>query len=415
MTGNALPTGSRWLLIGARPNSHGEMPLSIGVIGTGADPDDPGQDGYAMAYRHASGYRRLDDCELLACADIVPENARAFAARFDVPHVYEDYEQMLSALDLDVLSVCVPPGVHAEVVCDAAETGVPAAIHCEKPIATTWEDCKAMARTCQANDVALTINHQLRFGAPVRKAKALLDGGRIGELRRLEVAAEHLYDTGTHLFDVCGYLTDQTPVEWVLGQVAYREENRWFGTPNSTQGLAQWRYESGVDGLAATGDSASLVGATLRIVGSDGVVEIGPDEGPPLRFRDTETTGWQSVDTDGEGVYGPKRTRLTGALQRLARLVPGLDERRVLAPSQTDRAIADVVGALREGRRSELQIEHALQTTELIFAAWESARQRGRITLPLAIEDNPLAAMIDAGVFEATAEGVSEQSTDLTP
>jgi predicted dehydrogenase len=384
------------------------MTLAIGVTGTGADPDDPGQDGYAMAYRHASGYERLDDCELLACADIVPENATAFAERFDVPHVYEEFETMLTEHDLDVLSVCVPPGVHADVVCGAAETDVPAAIHCEKPIATTWGDCKQMATTCRRHDVALTINHQLRFGAPVRNAKTLLDAGRIGDPERIELAAAHLYDTGTHLFDVCGYLTDQEPIEWVIGQVEYTDENVWFGAYNATQGLAQWRYEDGVDGLAATGDSASLVRAKLRVVGSDGVLELGPEDGPPLRVRDSGTTGWQTVETNGEGIYGPRRSRLTGALQTVARFLPGLDERRVLTASQTDRAIADVVRAVREDGRSELHVENALQTTELIFAAWESARRRGRVELPLAIEDNPLAALIEAGLLSA---GGREPST----
>lgn len=387
------------------------MTLSIGVIGTGADPDDPDQDGYAMAYRHARGYQRVEDCKLIACADIVPENARAFTTKFDLAHVYEEYETMLEELELDIVSVCVPPGVHAEVVCGAARTGVLEAIHCEKPIATTWGDCTAMARTCQAHDVRLTINHQLRFGAPFRRAKALLDGGRIGDLDRLELAADHLYDTGTHLFDVCGYLTDQEPIEWVLGQVDYREENRWFGTPNATQGLAQWRYKNGAEGLAATGASQSLIGATLRVVGSDGVIEIGAKDGPPLRVRDASTTGWQPVDTDGEGVYGPRRTRLTGAVHKIATLLPWLDERRVLSPSQTDRAIDDVVCAVREDGQSELQIEHALQTTELIFAAWESTRRRGRIELPLEIEDNPLEAMIENGEFGAR----NEEKTGRTP
>jgi hypothetical protein len=38
-----------------------------------------------------------------------------------------------------------------------------------------------------------------------------------------------------------------------------------------------------------------------------------------------------------------------------------------------------------------------LQATELIFASWESARRRGRVDLPLEIEDNPLEDMVEAG------------------
>jgi len=39
------------------------------VICTGADPDDPDRDGFAMAYRHASGYEALENCRLTTCAD----------------------------------------------------------------------------------------------------------------------------------------------------------------------------------------------------------------------------------------------------------------------------------------------------------------------------------------------------------
>lgn len=65
------------------------MTLEIAVVGTGANPNKRDRTGYAMAYRHARGYRRLDDCEIVSCADIVLENAERFAEEFDVPYVYE--------------------------------------------------------------------------------------------------------------------------------------------------------------------------------------------------------------------------------------------------------------------------------------------------------------------------------------
>jgi predicted dehydrogenase len=69
-------------------------------------------------------------------------------------------------------------------------------------------------------------------------------------------------------------------------------------------------------------------------------------------------------------------------------------------PSHHERAIADVVRALRENDESELAARHALQSTELVFAAWESVRRRGRVDLPLTIEDNPLEAMVEASVLD---------------
>lgn len=111
----------------------------IAFVGTGADPDEPDASGFAMAYHHAEAYQRLNECDLVACADIVPENAAAFAKRFGIldERTYEDLETMLVESDPDVVSVCVPPSVHADVVVDCAVNEDLDAIHCEKPMDLT--------------------------------------------------------------------------------------------------------------------------------------------------------------------------------------------------------------------------------------------------------------------------------------
>jgi len=366
------------------------MVYDVAIVGTGENPEETSKDGYAMAYRHAPGYQRLDNCNVVACADIVPENAEAFAEHFDVDHVFEDHEEMLSAVEPDIVSVCVPPGVHADIVCDCAESGVVQAIHCEKPMAKTWADCQRMADTCREHGVQLTIDHQRRFGDPFRKAKSLLEDGEIGDLERIEFSEVNLFDAGSHVFDLCGYYTNQKPVEWVLAQVDYHEENIWFGAHNENQALAQWRYENGVYGLASTGEGSDFIGSYVRLIGSDGAIEIGVEDGPTMRMR--QGGSWQSIDV-GDTIHGPG-TRL---VDEVAAKIPFGQK---LVPSQTtfyERAIEDLVGALETGREPELTASNALQATELVFACWESARQRGRVELPLEIEDNPLESMVESG------------------
>ena len=373
------------------------MSYTVAVIGTGADPDDPNREGYAMAYRHAAGYDRLDDCELIACADVVRANAERFAAEFGVEGVYEDYEVMLREVRPDVVSVCVPPSIHAEIVVGCAESGVVEAIHCEKPMADTWADCRRMVEVCDDREVQLTINHQRRFGAPFREAKSLLDSGAIGSLQRLEFADDNLYDLGTHAFDLCNYYADGAAVEWVLAGIDYREPNVWFGTHNENQGLTQWRYDNGVFGLASTGCGSSFVGCYLRLLGSDGAIEIGVEDGPPLRVRRAGSNNWETVDTDGEDLYGPSSTLIRAGARTVAgRISERLEE--ALTPTEyIDRAVADVLRAVRTDGGSELSAENALRADELTFASWESVRRRGRVELPLTIEDNPLAAMVESG------------------
>jgi predicted dehydrogenase len=360
-----------------------------------------------MAYRHASGYRRLDSCRLVACADIVPENAAQFAARFDVPHerVYEDYEAMLDEADPDVVSVCVPPAAHAEIVVGCAESGVVDAIHCEKPMALTWGGAREMADAADAIGVQLTFNHQRRFGGPFRAAKRLLERGDVGELRRVELGGENLYDHGSHMFDLAGYFTDHIPAEWVLAQIDYRDEDVRFGTHNENQAIAHWRYEDGVHGLASTGEG-SLLDCQMRLVGSEGTLEIGHPGGPALRMATSDTDGWTAVDTGGDGIHGPIPGRTTTVARAVARRVPGLSPDRFSSdePTYVERAIEEVIEALEESRTSELDVEHTLRATELIFAGWESARRRRRIDLPLEIDTNPLEEMVDAGELPVTGD-----------
>jgi hypothetical protein len=58
-----------------------------------------------------------------------------------------------------------------------------------------------------------------------------------------------------------------------------------------------------------------------------------------------------------------------------------------------------VIKAHRTGEPSPIRAELAVESTELIFAAYESVRRQGRVDLPLEVEDNPLESMVEAGVM----------------
>ena len=378
----------------------------IGFVGTGPDPDSPDASGYAMAYRHATGYQRLDDCELVACADIVRENAEAFARKHDIDdaHVYTDYREMLDECALDVVSVCTPPATHHDLVLGIARSGRVGAIHCEKPLASTLADAREMVEVCEAEGVQLTVNHQYRYGAPYAKAKTLLDGGAIGSLQRFEFGHSTIYDMGSHYFDLCNWYNDHAAADWVLAGLDYSEENRMFGAHNENHGLVQWRYENGVYGLASTGDGDPFVGCLLRIRGTEGEIEIGASEAD-LRYRSAQTGGrWKSVDTDGDSVWGPTSGRIGAGLKRVLPRIADRLASRLEGPSFVDRAIEGVVGAYREGRRPALDARRALASQELAFAAWESVRRRSRVHLPLEVDDNPLEAMVESGELLVTVE-----------
>lgn len=343
------------------------MAEEIAFIGTG----DPDGDGFAMSYQHARAFDNVDGCRLVACADIVRENAEAFAAEYgiDPERVYRDHEEMLAAVDPEVVSVCTPPGTHADIVLDCLDNGDVRAIHCEKPMAKTWKSSRLMALECRRSDVQLTFNHQRRFGAPWRRAKELLDEDRIGSLQRIETTAPNLYDWGSHCFDLCCYFNDQHAVEWVIGQIDYRERNLLFGAHNENQAVVQFEYENGVHGTAYTGFGSDVTGCLHRLIGTEGTIEVMVEDGPDLRVRSAVTSGWETIDCPGQDYW-----------------IPCIDD-----------AVEEAIDALRSGRESEISAGNALNATEIIFAAWESSKRRGRVDLPLEIDGNPLEEMVENG------------------
>jgi len=340
---------------------------SVGVVGTG-DPDDGN---FAVAYGHGNAYRELDDTELVACADIIKENAFKFAEEFDIDDgsVYDTHEAMLADHDLDLVGVCTPHNAHTEPVLDAAAASSTKGIHCEKPMALTWGDCQLMAQECWRRGVQLTFNHQRRFGEPFQNAKALLDEGTIGNLERVEFSIGDLFTYGSHSFDLCSYFNDDHVGDWVISQVDYRTEQVVLGSHNENQALALWQYENGVYGMASTGEGHDLIGAHNRLVGTEGVIELLPENHPvtECRVRHHGDEPWQVHDfSDAERTH-------------------------------TRDGLADAVDALERGREPELSARKALNSTELIFACWESVRRRGRVDLPLEIDDNPLEALVESG------------------
>jgi predicted dehydrogenase len=346
--------------------------LRVGVIGTGRKKDRPDITGFFMAYQHAAGYLDLPDrCELVACADIVRENAEAFAEVNGIPAqgVYLDYRAMLAEARLDVVSICTWPHLHASMVLDCAMAGVKA-IHSEKPMADTWGASRLMAQECERRGVQLTFNHMRRFGKPFAGARDLLKEGAIGDLVRIEVGCPgDVYDTGTHWIDMCGMYVGEQPAQWVIGQIDYRTERLVFGMHGENQALASWRYANGVHAVLASGAGVGAIGVSHRLVGTNGVIEVGVPHGPLLRVR-RDGGSWETIDTGDETLHGP---------------------------GYHQRGIADAIDALLSGREPELSARRALNATEIIFAIYESSRKRARIDLPLTIQDNPMASMVAAG------------------
>jgi len=341
-------------------------PYRVGIIGCGRPWRADGATGFGMSHQHAIGYRASPAAQIVALADIVAGNARAFQAQHGGDAIYTDYHEMLARERLDIVSISTWPHLHAPMVIAAAEAGV-RAIHCEKPMAPTFGEARQMVAVCADRGVQLTFNHQRRFGTPFRRARELLRAGAIGTLQRIECSTDNLFDWGTHWFDMACFFNDETPVEWVIGQIDLRDAAPVFGVPVERHGISQFRFANGVEGLMLTGRGA-FQPLGIRLSGSSGIIELGHSDAVPLRVLGGGRGEWQSIPVD-EGLHGA---------------------------DCVTRGVLDLIDALAAGREPELSAARALRATELIFATYESSRRGARVELPLTIDDSPLIARLTA-------------------
>ncbi|MGI4791951.1 MAG: Gfo/Idh/MocA family protein [Janthinobacterium lividum] len=340
----------------------------VGFIGTGRPYQTEGSTGFGMAHMHADGYVKTGRCTLAACADLEETVADAFADKYGIPKRYTDYHEMLANEALDIISVCTWPEAHASIVIDTARTGVKA-IHCEKPMATTWGDAREMARVCNENGVKLTFNHQRRFLLSFQTAKKLLDEGALGKLMSMQGNCGDLYDWGTHWLNMFFYYHNETPATWVMAQIDSRKDHTIFGVPMENQGLCEFRFSDGVRAILTTGTD-SHEPAAHRLIGTEGILEVCWDE-KYVRLLNGATGGWQTIGQPDD----------------------------LHSWIGIDRAIASVVDAVATGQESILSAKNTLQSTEIIFAAYESSRRRARIDLPLTVDDNAFLTMLNDGLI----------------
>src|SRR3954452_8270593 len=106
-------------------------PLRVGVIGTGSG-----------ANVHVPAYKAAPDFEVVAIVSRRRENAERVATEHGIGWSGDDYPAMLREVDLDVVSIAVPGGLHHEIALAAAEAGKH--VLSEKPFATSLSQANEM-------------------------------------------------------------------------------------------------------------------------------------------------------------------------------------------------------------------------------------------------------------------------------
>ena len=154
------------------------MPVKYGIIGCGAI----GQ------RRHIPECVANPDSKLVALADPVKDRVEELGKKYGAK-AYTDYKEMLKNPDVEAVVIAGPNSLHASQSLDALNAGKH--VLCEKPMATSREDAKAMMDAAKKNNKYLMIGLNQRLMPPHVRAKEILASGKLGNVLAFRTAFKH--------------------------------------------------------------------------------------------------------------------------------------------------------------------------------------------------------------------------------
>jgi len=274
---------------------------------------------------------------------------------------YDDYDSIKDNPEIDVVYVVLPNSMHAEYTIRALKAGKH--VLCEKPMATSVEDCQRMIDAAKAANKKLMIGYRLQHEPFNMKAIELLRGGEMGKIKNIDAGAAFnigdpnqwrlkrqyagggsMMDIGIYALNACRYLSGEEPVEVTAmtystpGDVRFKEVEETM--------LFTLRFASGL--LANCTSSYGFGVNRYRVTCEKGMVESEPF----LSYKDL----------------------------RLFAKLPGKGREEIqLEPKDHFGSEMDYFAqCLRENREPRTPGEEGLRDMKVITALYESARS-GRV------------------------------------
>ena len=164
---------------------------------------------------------------LVVAADTEPSRAQYAVDVLGYAAGTTDYREVLANPEVDVVSICAPNFLHAEMGVAAAEAGKHFWI--EKPVGRGFDEAQAVARAAEAAGVVTSVGFNYRHAPAVEHMRELVAGGRLGRItnvrcvffagysadprgalswrfQRAYAGSGVLGDLGSHAVDLCTYL-----------------------------------------------------------------------------------------------------------------------------------------------------------------------------------------------------------------
>ena len=340
--------------------------LRFGLIGCGR-----------VAPRHAESLLSLPGAQLVAVADVRESRAERFAAQYHAA-AHTDYHALLARQDVDVVNICTPSGLHAEMAVEAMQAGKHVIV--EKPIALTLHDADRMIGAARVYGVKLCVVLQNRYNPPMQDLKQVVESGMLGRL-----------------------LLGNATVRWYRPQEYY--EDGWHGTWAMDGGALMNQSIHHIDALQwllGRPESVFAYSATLahRMEAEDiGVASI-RFHGGTLGVVEGSTVTYPENLEGSVAVFGERGSLKVGgtALNRkvLWKVAGELEhEKELLTREQVDppsvygtshrAVIADMIEAILVNRAPKTDGREAKKSLALVLAMYESARTGQPVNLDAGI------------------------------
>ncbi|MDR0554682.1 MAG: Gfo/Idh/MocA family oxidoreductase [Treponema sp.] len=215
--------------------------LRYGIVGCGGIAEG----------KHLPSLKNLEDVEVVAFADIIPERAEKLNKIYAAGKgkVFNNHKDLIKE-DLDAVLVLTPNSSHAEISIAALKSGKH--VLCEKPMAKNYKEAQDMLAAKDASGKLLTIGYQSRYRPDSQYLKTECDNGVLGEIYFAKATAIRrravptwgvfldeekqgggpLIDIGTHALDLTLFMMNNYEPAYAVGTV-YHKLNKDKDTGNA--------------------------------------------------------------------------------------------------------------------------------------------------------------------------------------